>query len=454
MTTGRPPLRVALAHLVYNLLLHMACLMAVAPWLVRVARDRRQWGWTLRRLGRLPPGRPQGPTLWVHAVSVGEVKASRTLVAALRERAGDATVVLSTGTITGMETATRLFPDLYVFAWPLDLPMVTGSVLRRLNPQLVLMVELEIWPTFSRQADRAGIPQVIVNGRVSESSYRTYRRFCWWLPEFDRLTLVAAQSDEYAQRIADLGVPRSRIAVTGNLKHDMTQPAPPDEVAALGEQLGLGPGLPVCVAGSTHEGEDEAVIDAWLRAGGADGCRLILVPRHLERLKDITRMLRRKEVSWLLRSECRSLEDPATVLLVDTMGELEALFGLADMVFLGGSLVPVGGHNVLEPAAASCPVITGPWLETCRPEADALVAAGGLEIVENSDALGDALLRLQEDKALRAERGKAAWEVAQRLAGATDRTMALLQSLGLPRGDPLDPAEFYATVTPSDSSRK
>ena len=130
-----------------------------------------------------------------------------------------------------------------------------------------------------------------------------------------------------------------------------------------------------------------------------------------------------------------------------------AALGVAAFFFLGGSLVPVGGHNVLEPAAAACPLITGPWLETCRPEADALVAAGGLEIVENADALGAALLRLLEDKALREERGQAAWEVAQRLAGATDRTMALLQGLGLPRGAPLDPPEFYATVPPSDSSR-
>ncbi|MFT7462567.1 MAG: 3-deoxy-D-manno-octulosonic-acid transferase [Pseudohongiellaceae bacterium] len=439
MTTGRPLWRVALAHLVYNLLLHMACLMAVAPWLVRVARDRRQWSWTLCRLGRLPPGRPQGQTIWVHAVSVGEVKASRTLIAALQRQAGDATVVLSTGTITGQDTAHQLFPELYVFAWPLDFPLVTASVLRRMNPRQVVMVELEVWPSFSRQADRAGVPQIIVNGRVSQSSYGTYRRFCWWLPEFDRLTLVAAQTDEYAARIADLGVPRSRIEVTGNLKHDLTQPASREEVAGLAEELAFRTDLPVFVAGSTHDGEDEPVIDAWLAAGGAATSQLVIVPRHLDRLKDIGRLLRRKELTWVARSACPCPREQGAVLLVDTMGELEALFGLADVVFLGGSLVPVGGHNVLEPAAASCPVLTGPWVETCRFEADALEPAEGLEVVQNGAALGVALERLLANPKLAKRRGAAARKVAESLAGATDRTMALLNRLDLATGTLLDP---------------
>jgi 3-deoxy-D-manno-octulosonic-acid transferase len=445
-------MRVALAHLAYNLLLHLALLMAVAPWLVRVARDRRQWGWTLGRLGRLPEGRPKGSTIWVHAVSVGEVKASRTLVAALRQRARGATVVLSTGTITGLETAHKLFPDVYVFPWPLDMPWVTSSVLRRIAPCVILMVELELWPSLSRQADRAGVPQAIVNGRVTESSFRTYRRFRWWVPEFDRLSLVAAQTDEYADRIAELGVPTERIHVTGSLKHDLTQPAPEAEVAALADALELGPGLPIFVAGSTHDGEDDAVIDAWLAAGGPGTARLVIVPRHLERVKDIGRLLRRKEVAWVLRSECRGTRDPSTVLLVDSMGELEALFALADVVFLGGSLVPVGGHNVLEPAAARRPVITGPWLETCRFEADALERAGGLEIVQDSTGLGQELARLLADKELRERRGNAAWEASQRLAGATERTLRLLDDLDLSGGALLDPKRQSDRVVVSESS--
>jgi len=422
--TRRSPVRVALAHLAYNLLFHTALLMAVAPWLVRLARDRRQWGWTLGRLGRLPKGRPDGPTIWVHAVSVGEVKASRTLLAALRERASGATVVLSTGTITGLETAAKLFPDVYVFPWPLDVPWVTASVLRRMAPRMLLMVELELWPSLSRQADKAGVPQAIVNGRVTESSYRTYRRFRWWLPEFDRLSLVAAQTDEYAGRIANLGVPGERVHVTGSLKHDRP-----------------------------HDGEDLAVIDAWLAAGGAGASRLIIVPRHLDRVKEIGRLLRRKEVSWVLRSECTVPRDPSTVLLVDSMGELEGLFALADVVFLGGSLVPVGGHNVLEPAAARRPVLTGPWLETCRLEADVLEAAGGLEIVEDASDLGRALARLLSDEELREKRGMAAWEASQELAGATQRTLQLLDELDLPGGRLLDPKPQSDTVADSKSIR-
>jgi len=448
MTTSRSGLRVFIAHLAYGICVHLACLVAIPPLIVRMLRDRRQVGWILRRLGRLPEGRPAGKPIWIHAVSVGEVKASRPLVAALREQHPDVPLVLSTGTVTGYETARGLYPELYVFPVPLDLPWVVAGVLRRIEPRLLLLLELEVWPAFMRAADRLDVPQVILNGRVSESSFRGYKRLNWWLPEFDRIDLVAAQDALYAERITALGVPAERVHVTGNLKHDLIGVSTSDRIEGLGGPLGLRDGRPVFVAGSTHEGEDEPVVQAWLAAGAADAGHLVLVPRHLDRLKDIGRLLRRLEVPFALRSEAGAGDPrgPETVLLVDTMGELEDFFALADVVFLGGSLTPVGGHNVLEPAAAGRPVLVGPFLETCRREADILEAAGGLAIVADGAALGSTLGQLLTDESARRTMGDAARDAVRGLQGATAADLALLRDKGFLPGSALESRDESATL--------
>jgi 3-deoxy-D-manno-octulosonic-acid transferase len=444
VTTARSRPRVALAHLAYLALTHLACALALAPWIVRAVRDPRQWSWIGARLGRLRGTPPGGRPLWLHAVSVGEVKASRELLARLQARG--LPVVLSTGTVTGLETARRSFPGVYVFPWPLDLPWVVRRVMARIQPRSIVMVELEVWPTLMRLADRAGIPQAIVNGRVSQSSYSSYRRLRWWLPEFDRLHLVAAQNEVYAGRIVDLGVPADRVVVCGNLKHDLTEAAPPAACAALGKELALAGDRPVIVAGSTHDGEDEPAVRAWLAAGGAEAAELVLVPRHLDRVPEIGRLLRRLEVPCALRSGLPGPRPAGSIVLVDTMGELEALFGLADVVFLGGSLVPVGGHNVLEPAAAGVGVLVGPHLDSCRVEADALQAAGGLEVVADGVALASSLRRLVDDQSARAAMGSAARAACEGLSGATDATLLELERAGMLDVSSLDRAGGSGTL--------
>lgn len=429
MTTARSRPRVALAHLAYLLLLHLACAIGLWPWLVRALRDRRQWSWMAGRLGRLPGSLPAGRPVWVHAVSVGEVKASRRLLEALRQRG--LPVVLSTGTIAGWETARALFPGTCVLPWPLDLPWVVGPVLRAVAPRLVLTVELELWPTFMRLADRAGVPQALVNGRLGDASFRTYRRLSWWLPEFDRLALVSAQTAEHGRRLVELGVAPGRVHVCGNLKHDLAQAAPAAEVEALGRELGLPGAFPVFLAGSTHAGEDELVLEAWQRAGGSATSTLVLVPRHVDRVPEIQRLLARRGLTATLRSAARRPRAPAAILLVDTLGELEPLFGLADVVFLGGSLVPVGGHNLLEPAAAGRPILVGPHLESCRVEAEALGRAGGLRVVPDASALGEALGALLAAPDSRRRMGEAARAGRALLSGGTEALIDVLQAGGL-----------------------
>ncbi|MHC5211654.1 MAG: 3-deoxy-D-manno-octulosonic acid transferase [Planctomycetota bacterium] len=431
MTTARSRPRVALAHAAYDVLFLLACVLATLPWLVRAWRDPRQLRWARERLGRLPDGFPAGAPVWVHAVSVGEVKAARPLVRALLAHDPRLPIVLSTSTTTGYETARRQFPDLYVFHAPLDLAWVVRRVLRRLGPRLIVLLELEVWPALLRVADELGVPQVIVNGRVTEQSWRSYRRWRWWLPEFDRLALVAAQDETYRDRIAALGVPADRLHVTGNLKHELAGASAPEHVADLAKLAGLDDGLPVFVAGSTHAGEDEPVVRAWRQVGGGAVAHLVLVPRHLDRVREITRLLRRLDVPFELHSQGGGARTPGSVLILDSMGELETLFALAAVVFLGGSLVPVGGHNVLEPAAAGCPVLVGPHLESCRAEAELLREAGGLEVVADAGTLAERLAVLLGDSALRTSMGERARGAVAQLQGAAEADVRLLADAGL-----------------------
>ncbi|HEX5011944.1 MAG TPA: glycosyltransferase N-terminal domain-containing protein [Planctomycetota bacterium] len=431
MSTARSRARVAVAHLAYDGLALLAAAVLLVPWLLRAARDVRQRRLLRERFGRLPPGAPAGRPVWVHAVSVGEVKASRPLVRELQRRHPALPVVISTSTPTGLDTALGAFPGLYVFHAPLDLAPVVRRVLRRLRPRLLVLMELEAWPALLAVADAEGVPRAVVNGRITEKSFRGYQRLHWWVPEFDRLDLVAAQDETYAQRFERLGVPRARIHVTGNLKHEPLDGASRGADTALAAELGLDDGRPVFVAGSTHAGEDEAALEAWRAAGGAAAAHFVLVPRHVTRVPDIRRTLERAGASVVLRSQSRAGRPAADVLLVDRMGELEALFALATVVFLGGSLVPVGGHNVLEPAAAGRPVLVGPHLESCRAEAELLRRAGGLRVVADARELGAALAGLLADPAACGAMGAAARAAAAGLRGAAQADVALLQQEGL-----------------------
>ena len=436
-----------MAHAAYTICIHGACLLAALPALVRTIRIRGYGAWLLRRFGRLPDNLPAGQPVWIHAVSVGEVKACRSLIHALQEQCPQLPLVLSTGTPTGYDTARQLFPELSVFGAPLDLPWVVKRVLRRVSPRLLILMELEAWPSLLRCVDAAGVPQVILNGRVSHLSFEKYKKIGWWLPEFDRLDLVATQDEVGAERMAELGVPGAHLHVTGNMKHDLIRSNAHGTAESLGQSVGLADGTPVFVAGSTHDGEDGAVVRAWLEAGGGDVAHLVLVPRHLTRLKDIGRLLGKLHVPFVLRSEATPDRTAEQVLLVDTMGELEKLFELADLVFLGGSLAPVGGHNVLEPAAAGCPVIVGPHIETCRREAELLAAAGGLEVLSDEATFAAAVARLLADASERQKMGHAARQALLGLQGATEANLDLLRSKGLLRGSALDHGGECSTLS-------
>ena len=342
----------------YNLLL---ILIGVISWpllLIAVltrARLRQGLGERLRPLGCVPGG-----CIWIHAASVGEAEAAVPLVRQLLERG--LPVLATTMTLTGRERFRAHFPGLPVRLAPLDLPGLTGASVRRARVRGLVLIETEIWPNAIAATRAAGGAVFIVSGRISDAGFRRYRRFRWrFAAVLGRVQHVAARSPEDLERFLALGVSPARASLGGDLKLDRDPPEPPD--AALREAIGSGP---MIVAGSTHPGEEEALLAAWQALSErVDGLRLVLVPRHTERVPEVCELIGRHGIRAGLRSEGAAA---ARVVVVDTMGELPALYELADWVFVGGSLAPVGGHYLLEPVEAGRVIVHGPHLYTQRTQ--------------------------------------------------------------------------------------
>jgi 3-deoxy-D-manno-octulosonic-acid transferase len=412
-------------YFLYSLIAALA-LVASAPWVlwqaVRHGKYRHRWH---ERFGRLPPSvaGAGGPTLWLHAVSVGEVLSAAPLVAAMRHVHPDWRIVVSTTTRTGRDMAeARLSGVAGVFYFPLDFAWIVRKVLRHLRPSLVVIVETEIWPNLVRLCRANGIGLLLVNARISDRSYPRYRRVRRLLAgvfaQFDRL---CAQSDATASRLRDLGAPADRVVVTGSLKFDV--PAdPPRSVADVAARLD---GLPVLLAASTLKGEEEILLQTLqrLRETTADAV-LVIAPRHPERFDGVTLLAERTGLRVLRRTRLAAQPDaPFDVLVLDTIGELAALCAQATVVFVGGSLVPSGGHNILEPARYARPIVVGPSMSNFADIARSFLAAGALVQAPDADAAQRELLSLFADAPRRQRLGEAARGVLDQHRGAVERTM-------------------------------
>lgn len=420
---------------------YLALLVVLSPWLAYRSwtTGRYRDGWPEKFLGRAPRRISSRPCVWFHAVSVGEVLLLRPLVNDLARRRPGWEVVISTTTSTGLAVARRTFPDLITFYAPLDFSWATRRALSRLRPTVLALVELELWPNLVRNAKRNGVQVAIINGRLSRRSHRGYRALRGPLrPTLRRLDAVAAQSDEYAARFADLGVPESRIRVTGSVKYDGLETNRDNpKTRTLRRELLIDPAAVVFVAGSTMEGEDEAAYEAYRAAKAAHpSLRLILVPRHPERCDRLATWLEAQGERVLRRSRPESAGVPGAsppVLLIDTVGELSAVWGLADVAFVGGSLFPGrGGQNMMEPAAYGAAVLFGPNTSNFREAVEGLLAREGARVVADAAALSVALRQDLDDPeaaATRADAGRA-FVLAQH--GASARTLAELDRLILP----------------------
>ena len=413
-------------HLVYSLALGLLALGYLPLFLWR-----KVWraGYPLALAERLggAPLRPGPDRFWVHAVSVGEVMAAVPLVRALRKRWPGTEIVVSTVTATGAQVARARLPEAgAAFVFPLDFAYATRRAIARVRPRCFIALETELWPNLLRCLAEAGIPAVLVNGRISD---RSYRRYAWVRGLFRRVladvALFAMQSDEDARRIRNLGAPAERVVVTGNLK---LEAAPPGEEAgrAWRRLLHLGD-EGVLVAGSTHRGEEAVVLDAFasLRDGAAP-LRLVLAPRHPERVDEVEDLARARGLRPVRRSRIDA-EPAGDVILLDTVGELAAVYAAADVIFVGGSFVPIGGHNVIEAALHAKPVIFGPHMSNFRDAAALLLEARGAIQLQDAAELGPTVRALLEDPAARGALGHAALAAVRLHHGACRQTLRAIE---------------------------
>lgn len=415
-------------RLLYTGLLYLILPLALLRLYWRGRRDaghRRRWR---ERLGIIPP-LPAG-CLWVHAVSVGETRAALPLIRALLNRYPDLPLLVTTTTLTGSRQVREALGERvrHVYA-PYDLPGAVARFLRQTRPRLAIIMETELWPNLLRQCAVAGIPTLIANARLSERSARGYARIRWltasMLPD---ITLIAAQAEADAERFRALGAPR--VEVTGNLKYDLTLP---DDLLERGRQFRqdlLGTHRAVWIAASTHAGEDEQVLDAFarLRARWPE-LLLLLVPRHPERFDGVAALCQQRGFRVVRRSEQRICTPEAAVFLGDSMGELLLFYATADLAFVCGSLVPTGGHNVLEPALLGLPVLFGPHMFNFTEAGERLLEAKAAWQVADAAELAGQVDRLLSDPALREDAGQRGRAVVERHRGALAALLGWIETL-------------------------
>jgi 3-deoxy-D-manno-octulosonic-acid transferase len=423
-------------------ILSVLVLAFYAPYaLIRSLLGRRRIGNLRGRLG-LEPYPDLDGGIWVHAVSVGEVGVARNLLAELARRAPDRRLGLSVTTAAGAQMAARAAePGVAIFAFPLDLAGPVERALSGARPGLVLLTETEIWPLFLDRAARRGIPVALVNGRLSERSFARYRLVrSAFARVLERVSLFAMQTEEDAARIRTLGAPAERIRVTGNAKYDLPHPLPFADAARLSHAAD---GRPIFVAASTAPGEEALVLDAWESLPEKTRPFLAIAPRRPERFAPVAQLIERRGFAAVCRSESVGDSSPSDraisrfpIYLLDTIGELASLYRQARLAFIGGSLVPAGGHNPIEAWAAGVPVLVGPHTSNFREVVAAGERSGILERVADPSALAASIARSLADPAAltaRAERARSAVETGR---GAVARTAELvLPLLARPPGE-------------------
>ncbi len=381
----------------------------------------------LRRLDELPPA----PRCWIHAVSVGEATAAIRLVEGIHRLWPQLNIVVSTATATGAAVVRDRLGHLATHCYfPFDFPGSVRRAIRAISPTFFVDLETELWPNFFRELNRRGIPAMIANGRISDRSFRRYRLVRAFIRRLlGHVSLFAMQSPEDARRIIALGALPERVVVTGNLKMEL----PPDYagVETLWRRLlGLRGEEPVWIAGSTHRGEEEIVLDAFLRLRASHpSLVLVLAPRHPERAPEVERLIRMRGLEPIRRTTLPNRAGTNSVIVLDTVGELAQLYHMASMVFVGGSLIPWGGHNMLEPALRRKPVLFGPHTANFRESAELLLNAGGAFLVRDCLELETAVHRLLQDPALRRATGEAGFRAVASRQGAMRDTLELLSRL-------------------------
>jgi 3-deoxy-D-manno-octulosonic-acid transferase len=425
-----------LISILYNAALLLLLLLGLPWWaLLLLFKSRFREGLSQRFFGvsnETANAFPKGPRIWIHAVSVGEVLAISGMVLELTKRAPEYSIVISTTTRTGQRLACDRFGESRCFYFPFDLPWAVATTLRRVSPAMLLLAESELWPNVLSLCHRRNVPVVVVNARVSDRSLPRYVKLrALWNPFLKLLTLVFSQTEQDADRLRQIGVPADRVRLGGNLKFDIRAPEDIAVTALLRAHLSADMVLFVC--GSTLDGEEAMLLSAWPEViARVPNAIMLVAPRHPERFDAVAALLAASPHSWIRRS--RWTNDPeaipaGSIFLLDSIGELASLYALARVAFVGGSLVPAGGHNPLEPAQFGVPIVMGPHYQNFRVIADLLLENHAMAIVEQAH-LAPSLTKLLLNAKEAAEMGANAKLVFVQQAGATVRcTEAVLDLL-------------------------
>jgi 3-deoxy-D-manno-octulosonic-acid transferase len=446
-------------YFIYSLLLTLGFILLLPRFAIDAWRTRKYVTGLSERLGKLPTlAQSDRPLIWLHCVSVGETEAARPLVDALREKFPSHRLVVSTTTVTGQQVAQRAFAEhsAAVFYFPIDWTWVVRRVLGSLRPAAVLIMETELWPNLLRECRHQSIPVALVNGRISQTSFGRYKLIGPFMRRvLNGISMALMQSDQDAGRIRDLGIPDERVLMCGNLKFDSASVSNNDaaKTESLRERFAFEENDRLIVAASTHAPEERIVIDAFKRirlSHHNERIRLLIAPRHPERFDEVAELILSSGLKCARRSANLAESDTiCDVVLLDSIGELRAVFPLADIAFIGGSITPHGGHNMLEPAAHGVCVVTGAHTHNFTAvtkallEADAIVQLPELSPTDAAAALASIITNLLADSGRRREVGEKARAVCDRNRGATERAVNVIAAL-LDAPAPVEPIPFSA----------
>ncbi|HZQ69489.1 MAG TPA: 3-deoxy-D-manno-octulosonic acid transferase [Terriglobales bacterium] len=420
-------------YLLYSALLAVALFLSLPYWILQMLRHGKYREGFAERFGRLPQhirALQNGPTIWVHAVSVGEVLAISGLVTKLQRDYPTHRILVSTTTSSGQKLAQKFFHPENVFYFPLDFTFAIRPYLQKLRPALIVIAETEFWPNFLRLARASGARIAIVNARISDHSWPGYRRFRRILkPVLQNVDIFLCQAQQDRLRLIDVGAPPDRIAVTGNLKFDVPPPAPPPVIASLQNAFQHAGAGPILVCGSTVQDEEQLLLQAFQNIlASHPRAVMILAPRHPERFAEVARLLEDLGIQFWRRSLWNGDPISAGVLLVDSIGELASLYALAHIAFVGGSLVPRGGHNIIEPAQHGVPIVVGNHTENFRDIVGVFQSHDAVKIVGPAE-LPLVLMELISNPGERRALGQHAIEALRSQMGATERTRKALENI-------------------------
>jgi 3-deoxy-D-manno-octulosonic-acid transferase len=423
-------------YLAYSLLLSLGLIVLIPHFLFQALAHGKYIAGLRQRFGNVPPVSGK-PVIWLHCVSVGETQAARPLAKRLKQQFPQHDLVVSTITLTGQNLARDVFRNeaKSVFYFPFDWRWTVRRALKAVNPAVVLIMETELWPNFLRECKTRRIPVAVVNGRISRQSYRRYRLIKSFLRRvLSSLSIAVMQSETDAQRLEELGMPKDKLFTAGNLKFDAELASElTGKTEELRKRFAFDSTIPLILAASTHAPEEQIILESIQKLRQKQPVRLMIAPRHPERFNEVASLLQKSGLAWTRRTNPPDANDVnATVVLLDTIGELPATYALADIVFVGGSIVDKGGHNVLEPAAAGATVVTGAHTHNFHAivelmnEAGALVQLPALEGAAASDEIAYVFEKLLASPAEREELGRRAKQLITANQGAADRTIQLI----------------------------